>query len=84
MLLESEKLTFRHARALLGLSEDAILQRRFAQKIVKHNWSVRETERRIKHAFQDTAQKAPRTLQVGRSRTFAPLRQSSVDTSAPR
>lgn len=64
ILLESEKLTFGHARALLGLSEDAILQRRFAQKIVKHNWSVRETERRIKHAFQDTAQKAPRTLQV--------------------
>jgi ParB family chromosome partitioning protein len=64
ILLESEKLTFGHARALLGLSEDAILQRRFAQKIVKHNWSVRETERRIKHAFQDTAQKAPRILQV--------------------
>lgn len=64
ILLESEKLTFGHARALLGLSEDAILQRRFAQKIVKHNWSVRETERRIKHAFRDTAQKAPRTVQV--------------------
>jgi len=57
-LLESEKLTFGHARALLGLSEDVILQRRFAQKIVKHNWSVRETERRIKHAFQDHRQKA--------------------------
>jgi ParB family transcriptional regulator, chromosome partitioning protein len=56
-LLESEKLTFGHARALLGLSEDVILQRRFAQKIVKHNWSVRETERRIKHAFQDQRQK---------------------------
>src|SRR6266481_9732742 len=48
-LLESEKLTFGHARALLGLA-DVILQRRYAQKIVKHNWSVRETERRIKHA----------------------------------
>jgi ParB family chromosome partitioning protein len=57
-LLESEKLTFGHARALLGLSEDVILQRRFAQKIVKHNWSVRETERRIKHAFQENRQKA--------------------------
>lgn len=51
-LLESEKLTFGHARALLGLSDDVILQRRFAQKIVKHNWSVRETERRIRHAFR--------------------------------
>ena len=57
-LLEREKLTFGHARALLGLSEDVILQRRFAQKIVKHNWSVRETERRIKHAFRPDTQKA--------------------------
>src|SRR6266852_2201469 len=48
-LLEAEKLSFGHARALLGLG-DVILQRRYAQKIVKHNWSVRETERRIKHA----------------------------------
>ncbi|MDX6500674.1 MAG: ParB family transcriptional regulator, chromosome partitioning protein [Blastocatellia bacterium] len=48
-LLENEKLSFGHARALLGLG-DVILQRRYAQKIVKHNWSVRETERRIKHA----------------------------------
>src|SRR5260221_7977008 len=48
-LLENEKLSFGHARALLGVG-DVILQRRFAQKIVKHNWSVRETERRIKHA----------------------------------
>jgi len=48
-LLENEKLSFGHARALLGLT-DVILQRRYAQKIVKHNWSVRETERRIKHA----------------------------------
>src|SRR5882762_1808057 len=61
-LLESEKLTFGHARALLGL-EDVILQRRYAQKIVKHNWSVRETERRIKHASRDSA--APAT-QVAR------------------
>jgi ParB family transcriptional regulator, chromosome partitioning protein len=51
-LLETEKLSFGHARALLGLS-DVILQRRYAQKIVKHNWSVRETERRIKHASQE-------------------------------
>jgi len=48
-LLENEKLSFGHARALLSL-DDVILQRRYAQKIVKHNWSVRETERRIKHA----------------------------------
>src|ERR1051326_8826359 len=51
-LLEGEKLTFGHARALLGIA-DAVLQRRFAQKIVKHSWSVRETERRIKSALQE-------------------------------
>src|SRR5438309_8327652 len=54
LLLESEKLSFGHARALLGLS-DVILQRRYAQKIVKNNWSVRETERRIKHAPENRA-----------------------------
>lgn len=53
LLLENEKLSFGHARALLGLA-DVILQRRYAQKIVKHNWSVRETERRIKHAATAT------------------------------
>ncbi len=62
LLLEQEKLTFGHARALLGLSEDAVLQRRFAQKIVKHNWSVRETERRIKHAFHENPQPAKTPL----------------------
>jgi ParB family chromosome partitioning protein len=56
-LLERERLTFGHARALLGLG-DVILQRRYAQKIVKHNWSVRETERRIKHASRDGAAKS--------------------------
>lgn len=53
LLLEHEKLSFGHARALLSFA-DVILQRRYAQKIVKHNWSVRETERRIKHAIQDS------------------------------
>lgn len=62
VLLEKEKLTFGHARALLGLSDDVVLQRRFAQKIVKHNWSVRETERRIKHATQGIPQKAKAPL----------------------
>ena len=57
LLLENEKLSFGHARALLGLA-DVILQRRYAQKIVKHNWSVRETERRIKHASQESPVKS--------------------------
>ena len=59
-LLEIEKLSFGHARALLGLS-DAVHQRRFAQKIVKHSWSVRETERRIRNASQGARKSARRT-----------------------
>lgn len=47
-LIEKEKVSFGHARALLGVS-DPMTQRRLAQKIVKHNWSVRETERRVKY-----------------------------------
>src|SRR2546421_6505201 len=59
-LLETEKLSFGHARALLGLN-DAVLQRRFAQKIVKHSWSVRETERRIRNAAHEAKTSARRT-----------------------
>lgn len=58
-LLEQEKLTFGHARALLGVT-DPQLQRRFAQRICKHNWSVRETESRIRNlARQAQASSAP-------------------------
>jgi ParB family chromosome partitioning protein len=46
-LLEQEKLTFGHARALLGVGDPQI-QRRLAQKIYKNNWSVREVEARIR------------------------------------
>jgi ParB family chromosome partitioning protein len=47
-LLEQEKLTFGHARALLGVT-DPHMQRRLAQRIHKNNWSVRETEHRIRN-----------------------------------
>lgn len=47
-LLEQEKLTFGHARALLGIANPH-LQRRIAQRIYKNNWSVRETESRIRN-----------------------------------
>jgi len=47
-LLEEEKLSFGHARTLLAV-QDPVTPRRFAQKIVKHNWSVRETEQRVKN-----------------------------------
>lgn len=46
-LIENEKLSFGHARTLLAV-EDPMMQRRLAQKIVKHSWSVRETELRVK------------------------------------
>src|SRR5687767_9857442 len=63
-LLEQEKLTFGHARALLGVS-DPHLQRRFAQKICKHNWSVRETESRIRNITRpQQASAAPPAPQV--------------------
>lgn len=46
-LIEADKLSFGHARALLGVN-DPIIQRRLAQKVVKYKWSVRETEQRVK------------------------------------
>ena len=62
-LLEDEKLSFGHARTLLGI-QDPVIQRRFAQKIVKLSWSVRETEQRVKHLGdrKTPPTKAPQTL----------------------
>jgi ParB family chromosome partitioning protein len=61
-LIEQEKISFGHARALLGIP-DPMTQRRLAQKVVKHNWSVRETERRIKYLGREDS-KAPKTEQA--------------------
>src|SRR5436190_1907073 len=58
LLLEHEKLSFGHARALLTV-DNALLQRRLAQKIVKNNWSVREVERRVRNL---TSAKQSRSL----------------------
>jgi ParB family transcriptional regulator, chromosome partitioning protein len=58
LLLEHEKISFGHARALLTI-DNALLQRRLAQKIVKNNWSVREVERRVRNL---TAVRPPRSL----------------------
>ena len=58
-LLESEKLSFGHARSLLGIS-DPHLQRRLAQRIVKNSWSVRETERRIRHVTARSKESRPK------------------------
>lgn len=60
-LLEQEKLTLGHARALLGVS-DPQLQRRFAQRICKHNWSVRETESRIRNITRQASSAPPPQL----------------------
>ena len=60
-LLEREKLSFGHARALLGI-DNAQLQRRFAQRIVRNNWSVRETERRVRHLSEAVRPALNRTV----------------------
>ena len=46
-LVEEDKITMGHARALLGV-DDADIQRRIAQNVIEQSLSVRETERAIK------------------------------------
>lgn len=46
-MVEEDKITMGHARALLGI-DDADAQRRIAQNIIEQTLSVRETERAIK------------------------------------
>jgi ParB family chromosome partitioning protein len=46
-LVEEDKITMGHARALLGI-DDTDIQRRIAQNIIEQSLSVRETERAIK------------------------------------
>jgi ParB family chromosome partitioning protein len=59
-LIETEKITFGHARALLSV-QDPVAQRRLAQKIVNLNWSVRETERRVKYSDEGATKKTVRS-----------------------
>jgi ParB family chromosome partitioning protein len=61
LLLEAEKLSFGHGRALLGLA-DPQSQCRLAQKILKHNWSVRETERRIRNMTRTEKPQTPTAM----------------------
>lgn len=76
-LLEEEKLSFGHARTLLAV-QDPVTQRRFAQKIVKHNWSVRETEQRVKALAERKPQpaKAPQLLDPNVRAAEAKLRRA--------
>lgn len=52
-LIEEEKLSAGHGRALL-LADDAALQRKVARSAIAGNFSVRETERAIKRSISDT------------------------------
>ena len=47
LLVETEKISTGHARALLGV-DDPIIQRKLSNKIIEQGLSVRETERAIK------------------------------------
>ncbi|HUQ32231.1 MAG TPA: ParB/RepB/Spo0J family partition protein [Pyrinomonadaceae bacterium] len=53
-LLEEEKLTTGHARALLGI-DDQDIQRKIAKNIVERSLSVRETERVVKRVIAGAA-----------------------------
>lgn len=47
LLVETEKISTGHARALLGV-DDPIIQRKLSNKIIEQSLSVRETERAVK------------------------------------
>ena len=64
LLVESEKISTGHARALLGI-DDPIIQRKLSNKIIEHGLSVRETERTIKRIINgDDVGKTSATKQV--------------------
>src|SRR5918912_1127985 len=52
-LVEDNKISMGHARALLGI-DDPEIQRKIAHNIVRHNLSVRQTERTIKKIIDGT------------------------------
>lgn len=56
-LIEEEKLTAGHGRALL-MAEDPTVQRRVARSIIEMGLSVREAERAVKRGGRQTASKA--------------------------
>jgi ParB family transcriptional regulator, chromosome partitioning protein len=58
-LIETDKLSFGHARTLLAIN-DPMVQRRLAHKIAKHKWSVRETEQRVKSLTNPPQPRAPK------------------------
>jgi ParB family chromosome partitioning protein len=64
LLVENEKISTGHARALLGV-DDPIIQRKLSNKIIEQGLSVRETERAIKKIINgDDVVRAAATRQV--------------------
>ena len=61
-MVESEKISMGHARALLGV-DDPLIQRKLADKVVAHSLSVRETERAIKKIIHGDEEAKPRAAQ---------------------
>jgi ParB family chromosome partitioning protein len=64
-MVEFEKISMGHARALLGV-DDPIIQRKLADKIIAHGLSVRETERAIKkiiHGDEETKSSTSRHIE---------------------
>lgn len=51
-LVEQEKISMGHARALLGI-DDAEVQRKLAQTVINQGLSVRETERAVKRLIEE-------------------------------
>jgi ParB family chromosome partitioning protein len=57
-MIDNRALSMGHARALLGLEDDAE-RVRVAQLIAARRWSVRETESQVRKAMQTRIEKAP-------------------------
>jgi len=55
-LVEQEKISMGHARALLGV-DDADIQRKIAQNVINQGLSVRETERAVKRIIEGASPK---------------------------
>lgn len=60
-LVEEEKITPGHARALL-MTEDTDAQRRLSQKIIEMSLSVRETEKAVKRLGRENVDDAKKTI----------------------
>jgi ParB family transcriptional regulator, chromosome partitioning protein len=60
-LVEEDKLSMGHARALLAIPSPQIL-RQVAQRIIRKHWSVRETEHRIRALAARPSKAAPPTV----------------------